>query len=164
MAHVIDGVVSVHHSALRVQAARIEQISRDIHAFGGADDPVLLEIRTLVGGLRACIDEQLDKEEHALFPMLRRLEQQTVVTRCHAGMIRSRIGMAERDLARIRGVLARLRDLAQEHLSPAGPCEACHELIRLIDEVNRDLREHTRLECEIIFPWAVQREAALVAD
>jgi regulator of cell morphogenesis and NO signaling len=164
MADVIERVVSLHHTTLRAQAVRVEQISRDIHAFGGADDPVLLEIRTLVSGLRACIDEQLDKEERALFPMLRRLEQQSVVTRCHAGMIRSRIQMAERDLARIRGVLVRLRGLAREHLSPAGPCEACHELIRVIDEVVIDLREHARLECEVLFPWAIEREAALVAD
>jgi iron-sulfur cluster repair protein YtfE (RIC family) len=77
-------------------------------------------------------------------------------------MIRSRIGMAERDLARIRGVITRLKELAHEHLSPNGPCEACHELLSVIDELLGDLREHTRKECEVLFPWAIEREAALV--
>ena len=162
MAELMDHLVSAQHAVLRQQVARVEDIARDIAAYQGADEPALLEIRQLVGGLRACVETQLDKEEQALFPMLRRLEQQTIVTKCHAGMIRSRIMMAERDLARIRGVMVRLKELAHEHLSPGGPCEGCHELLKVIDQILTDLREHTRLECEVLFAWAIEREAALV--
>lgn len=161
MAALIDDVVSTHHAFLRRQLPRIDAIAGDILAYDGADEPALVEIRQLIGGFRACVEQQLDREEKVLFPMLRRLEEQTVVTKCHAGMIRSRIVMAERDLARIRGVIARLRELTHEHLSPAGPCEACHELLAVVDEVLTDLREHTRKECEVLFPWAVAREEEL---
>ena len=158
----IADVVAVHHAYLRRQLPRIDAVAADIIAFGGADEPVLIEIRQLVGGLRACIEQQLDREEQQLFPMLQRLATQTHVTRCHAGMIKSRIMMAERDLARIRGVIMRLCDLAAEHLSPAGSCEACHELLALTRAMLNDLREHTRKESELLFPWAIAREAALV--
>jgi regulator of cell morphogenesis and NO signaling len=161
MGDLIDQIVSTHHVVLRAQLLRIEQIAGDITGFEGASEPVLIEIRQLVGGLRACAESQLDKEERALFPTLKRLEHQTIVTKCHAGMINSRISMAERDLARVRGVIHRLKELAHEHLSPTGPCEACHELLKVIDEVLLDLRKHTHKECEILFPWAIAREAAL---
>ena len=155
-------VVETHHAYLRQQLQRVDAVAADIIGFSGADEPVLTEIRQLVGGLRSCIEAQLDREEQQLFPMLRRLGTQTHVTKCHAGMIRSRIMMAERDLARIRGVIMRLHDLAQEHLSPAGACEACHDLLALTSAMLTDLREHTRKESEVLFPWAVAREAALV--
>ena len=158
----INDVVATHHAYLRRQLPRIDSVAGDIIGFGGADEPVLTEIRQLVSGLRACIEQQLDREEQQLFPMLIRLEQQTQVTRCHAGMIRSRIMMAERDLARIRGVIRRLADLAEEHLSPEGSCEACHELLAIARAMLLDLAEHTRKESELLFPWAVEREAALV--
>jgi regulator of cell morphogenesis and NO signaling len=162
MAALIGQIIATHHALLRRQIPRVEQIARDITGYGAEDEPALVEIRQLAGGLAACVQTQLDREEQILFPMLARLEQQTEVTRCHAGMIRSRLMMAERDLARIRGVITRLRELAREHLSPAGPCEACHELLRVVDVVLADLHEHTRKECEVLFPWAIEREAALV--
>jgi len=163
MAALMADIVATHHALLRRQIPRIKAITADITRYGAAegDDPALLEIRQLAGGLAACVAQQLDREEQVLFPMLAKLEQQTEVSKCHAGMIRSRLMMAERDAARIRGVLARLRELATENLSPAGPCEACHELLAVIDEVLGDLREHTAKECEMLFPWAVAREAAL---
>jgi regulator of cell morphogenesis and NO signaling len=160
-ATLIADIVGNHHAHLRAQLPRIESVAADIVTYGDAGDPILAEIRQLVGGLRACVESQLDKEEKLLFPMLARLEEQTVVSKCHAGMIRSRLVMAERDAARIRGVLARLRDLAMEHLSPAGGCEACHELIAVLDDLAADLKEHTRKECDVLFPWAVRREMEL---
>ena len=158
MAALMAEVVATHHALLR----RIETIAADItRDRGDGDEPALLEIRQLASGLAACVRQQLDREEQVLFPMLAKLEQQTEVTRCHAGMIRSRLMMAERDAARIRGVLARLHELATEQLSPAGPCEACHELLGAINHVLADLREHTARECNVLFPWAVRREAEL---
>ena len=162
VAALIADVVETHHAYLRQQLQRVDAVAADIIGYSGADEPVLTEIRQLVGGLRACIEAQLDREEQQLFPILQRLETQTHVTKCHAGMIRSRIMMAERDLARIRGVITRLHNLAQEHLSPAGACEACHDLLGITAAMLTDLREHTRKESEVLFPWAVAREAALV--
>lgn len=160
-ADLIADIVGMHHPALRRQVGRIEIVARDIVGYDDATDGALAEIRQLVGGLRACVDSQLDREEQLLFPMLERLEQQTVVTKCHAGMIRSRLMMAERDQARIRGVIARLIDLANEHLSPTGPCEACHELLKILADLQSDLHEHTRKECGVLFVWAVEREKLL---
>jgi iron-sulfur cluster repair protein YtfE (RIC family) len=151
-----------HHAPLRQQVAAIDRVVGDMTAFGGdADAAVLLDIRQLVEGLRACVESQLATEQQILFPMLRRLRQQTFVSKCHAGMVRSRVSMVERDLARIRGVMIRLRDLGNEILSPRGGCEACHELLRVVDDTLINLRGLSAKESDLLFAWAVERERAL---
>src|SRR2546430_150744 len=86
VAALMDEIVATHHAHLRRLIPRIEKIARDIGGYAADDEPALVEIRQLAGGLHACVQMQLDREEQILFPMLRRLEQQTEVTRCHAGM------------------------------------------------------------------------------
>jgi iron-sulfur cluster repair protein YtfE (RIC family) len=172
MAALIEEIVATHHAALRRMVPCIEAIAGDMIEYGARDDgaegqdghaghEAMVDIRQLIGGLWACVQGQLDREERIAFPSLIRLEKQTQVSRCHAGMIRSQLMMAERDLARIRGVMMRLRELAEEILSPAGPCEICHELLSVIDALLGDLQEHTRKESQLLFPWAIAREAEL---
>ena len=66
----VADVVETHHAYLRAQLQRVDAVAADIIGFSGADEPVLTEIRQLVGGLRSCIEAQLDREEQQLFPML----------------------------------------------------------------------------------------------
>jgi iron-sulfur cluster repair protein YtfE (RIC family) len=130
-------------------------------AYGDASDPVLLEIRQLVEGLRACVEAQLSTERGIVFPMLRRLHQQTFVSRCHAGMIRSRLTIVERDHARIRGIMVRLKDLAIEAMSPVGSCEACHELVKVVQQTIENLQKLSEKQYTVLFSWAVAREQLL---
>lgn len=156
----IAEITDVHHERVRDQVRRLDRVSRNIRVDGDNDDPVAIEIRQLVQGLSACVESQLEKEEQVLFPMLRRLRYQTLITRCHAGRIRSLVSMAERDLARIRGVMVRLRDLALENLSFTPDCSWCSQLRAIAEEVLRDLRDHDDRELRL-FSWAMAREEAL---
>jgi len=157
----IADITAVHHACLRRQTGRIAQIVGEIASYNEAGNAIVMEMQQLIGGLCACVESQLAMEEEVLFPMLLRLQEQTVISKCRAGMIRGRVMLAERELARIRGVVLRLRDLAEESLSPGGPCEACHELLHVVRALRADLSEHTRKESEILFPWAVERESEL---
>lgn len=161
IASLLDRIVAMHHTRVRAATSRIEQLAREMCDFAGADPSILLEIRQLAGGLGACADAHLDREARLIFPTLRRLESQTSISRCHAGMIRSQLAMAERELARIRGVVLRLHELARESLSPAGPCESCHELVSVASALIDDLRQYTLKESQVLFPWAIAREAEL---
>src|SRR6185295_2292717 len=111
IAALIDDLTTTHHACLRREVSRIEQLSA---AAVVESDPVTTDLRQLIVGLRACVESQLSMEEGVLFPMLLRLQEQTLITPCRAGMIRGRVMVAERDLARIRGVVLRLRDLGRE--------------------------------------------------
>jgi iron-sulfur cluster repair protein YtfE (RIC family) len=157
----IDDITAIHHARLREQVEKIDELTRDIAEYGDGGDPAVLEIRQLVHGLAACVHAQLTSEEQLLFPMLRRLQHQTHITTCRAGMIRSRVMITEREFARIRGVMLRLRQLAAELASPDGPCEACHDLLRVVDALLGDLGEHAEKELTRLYPWAVARERQL---
>jgi iron-sulfur cluster repair protein YtfE (RIC family) len=76
-------------------------------------------------------------------------------------MIQSRVMITEREFARIRGVMLRLRDLTHEYASPHGPCEMCHELLSAIQTLLGDLRRHAEKELGVLYPWAVERERKL---
>ena len=150
----LDELFATHHQVLRRAVRRIAALAADNHVHD--------EIAQVANSLAACCESQLDREENVLFPMLQRLAQTTSISACRAGMIRARVMIAERELARVRGTLQRLRELAEQHLSPAGPCEACHELLLVINPLMSDLREHTRKKCDLLFPWAIEREQALI--
>jgi iron-sulfur cluster repair protein YtfE (RIC family) len=158
----LDELVTVHHPRLRGQVARIDQIAREMAAHGdAANDGRLAEIRQLIESLSACVDSQLISEEQVLFPMLRRLQRPTQITACRAGMIQSRLLIAEREFARLRGVTLRLRDLTREYTAPAGPCDATLEMQREIDTLLRDLRDHADKEIRVVYRWAAARERQL---
>ena len=158
----LEDIAATHQEPLRRQVAEIERLVGLMVAYGDAGDAaVLLDVRQLVDGLRACVDAQLATEQQVLFPTLRRLRNQTFVSKCHAGMIRSRVSMVERDHARIRGIMLRLHDLANEIRSPEGGCEACHELLGVVGQTLANLRELSVKESQVLFAWAVAREQAL---
>jgi iron-sulfur cluster repair protein YtfE (RIC family) len=160
IAALITDITQNHHDCLRREVARIEQLAAsDTDNGDGEDDEVATNIRQLIGGLRACVEAQLSMEESVLFPMLLRLREQTLITPCRAGMIRGRVTVAERDLARIRGVVLRLRDLSREIAE-----QDESRFLNVIEALLADLREHTRKESELLFPWALQREAELTSD
>src|SRR5688572_26760239 len=125
LAALLDDIASTHHQVLRRDAVRIEALTS--MAFSEVqDDRVVGEMSQIARGLSACVKTELEREENVLFPMLQRLAEQTSISACRAGMIKSRVLIAERELARVRGVVVRLKELAEAHLSPAGPCEICH--------------------------------------
>ena len=154
-------ISATHHVLLRREVHRIEGIASQMTRSGDEDDWIIEEITQIARGLSACVAVELEREEQVLFPMLQRLAEQSSISSCRAGMIRSRVMLAERELARVRGVMVRLRELAEARLSPDGPCETCHELLGVIRPLMADLWEHTRKESEILFPWAIARENAL---
>ena len=159
----IDEIITVHHLLLREDVLRIDRIVRDMTEHGSTGESTLMEIQQLVQGLAACVESQLTTEERLVFPMLRRLQHQTQITKCRAGMIQSRVMVIEREFARIRGIMLRLQDLAQEYASPNGPCELCHELLRAARDLLSHLVEHSHRELGILYPWAVARERELAA-
>ena len=167
----IAALTDVHHPCIREHVRRLDQLGsaegdgeREDGGSCGRDadpqDPVLVEIRQLVQGLAACVEMQLEKEERVLFPTLARLRHQTRISRCHAGMVRSLVATSERDMARVRGVLARLNDLLEERLAFAPDCRRCRLMDAVAEAMSMALAGHDELET-LLFEWAVSHEGEL---
>jgi iron-sulfur cluster repair protein YtfE (RIC family) len=158
----LDDIAGTHHQVLRRDAVRIEAFTASMPPSDVREDRIVSEMTQIARGLAVCVKTELEREENVFFPMLLRLVEQTSISARRAGMIRSRVMIAERELARVRGVVVRLAELAEAHLSAGGTCEICHELLGVLRPLMVDLREHTRKESEVLFPWAIERERALI--
>jgi regulator of cell morphogenesis and NO signaling len=89
--------------------------------------------------------------------MIRALAAGTVVgTRCGSA-VGGPIACMENDHATAEGSLRRFRDLTENYTAPA----AAGEMLELLREFDRDLREHMYKENDALFPRALaaQREA-----
>ena len=106
----------------------------------------------------------MQKEEQILFPYIEALERaaagngtleppffQTVRNPVHAMM-------NEHDSA--GEALRAIRKLSSAYQAPADGCESYRELYRSLGEFEADLHTHIHLENNILFPRAVELEAA----
>jgi iron-sulfur cluster repair protein YtfE (RIC family) len=104
-----------------------------------------------------------EREEENLFPALIKLETQFRISPCRAGMVGARVRCMMREQERVLEIVIEMQRLATQHLSPAGPCESCHNLLAMLSDLRLDLEQHLRLERERLFNWALAREAMLTA-
>lgn len=157
-------IVSKHHTFVRQETPRIEALLMKVAAKHGTAHPELHEIETLFCSIGQELSTHMVKEEHILFPYIKRQEQAAEnggprpqacfdsVKRPIANMI------AEHDDA--GALLARIRELTRGYTIPSGACASFQALYRALQDFERDLHQHIHLENNILFPRAVALEEA----
>ncbi len=98
--------------------------------------------------MQADLEEHQQKEERILFPMM---------LAGGAPMIRHPIGRMVADHEGVDDQLRRLRALTDAFQPPADACGLWRDLYRLCSKIDDDLREHMRIENEILFPRFLDR-------
>ena len=152
----VTHIEEVYHAGLRVQLPRLTTLTAEA-ALLSRNDQRLIDLRDEVARLAAELDAHLAHEEEALFPMIRALAAGTLVaTRCGSA-VGGPIACMENDHALAERSLRRLRDLTENYSTPA----AAVEMLELLREFDRDLREHMYKENDALFPraMAAQQEA-----
>jgi iron-sulfur cluster repair protein YtfE (RIC family) len=104
------------------------------------------------------------REEQMVFPTLLRLRSQTHITSCKAGMVAARLRFMVAEQQALLSALAEVIGMVERNLSPAGPCESCHQLLHEAKAYVSDLAAHVRREEDELFAWGVSREAVLVQN
>jgi regulator of cell morphogenesis and NO signaling len=151
----VTHIEEVYHAGLRKQLPRLRALSAAAAA-GAPADPRLADLATDINQLAEELDAHLAHEEEALFPMIRGLAAGSVVaTRCGSA-VGGPIACMENDHATAERALVRLRELTDDYTAPA----AAGEMLALLREFDRDLREHMYKENEALFPRAVQAQRA----
>jgi regulator of cell morphogenesis and NO signaling len=150
-------IETVYHAGLRRQLPRLRTLTAEAAA-SRPDDTRAADLRDAVAGLVDELDVHLAHEEEALFPIIRALVAgDFVATRC-GSTVGGPIACMENDHATAADALQRLSDLTDGYSAPDG----ANELLGLLREFDRDLREHMYKENEALFPraQAAQRDAA----
>lgn len=153
-------IVERYHAALH---RSLPEIRDELAAFAaGAPSLAAHEMCELFDELAALIESHLAKEEHLVFPALSALPEEdarpflrpppTFVTVLHP------IRLLEAEHVRIEMTLGRLRELTLAIDEPECLSEPFRRCMTHLGELDRQLREHHRIENEVLFPRALEGE------
>jgi regulator of cell morphogenesis and NO signaling len=155
-----------HHRYVREAITRVRALLEKVKAKHGENHPEIAEVRELFIEVGQEMITHMQKEEQILFPYIDALERsttgngsleppffQTVRNPIHAMM-------KEHDSA---GELVRqIRKATGDYTPPADACTSYQALYQDLREFEADLHQHVHLENNILFPRAVEMEAAVV--
>ena len=142
----VEYILGTHHAYLKSTLPRLES------ELGCAP-----AIAPVLRALHLELDAHLLKEEMILFPFIRTMEAGGRGP-SHCGSVQNpiRVMMAEHDSA--QDALSELRRLTDDYRAPAGSDDRLAHLYTQLQELERDLQEHIRLENEVLFPRAIALE------
>lgn len=164
LAHLTQHIRETHHRYVRESVPRIKKLLGKVNEKHGANHPEIAEMGGIFDGLGRELTMHMQKEEMILFPYIEALERsrneseplETPFFQTVQNPIRTMIH--DHDAA--GEALRKMRALSGEYTAPAEACLSYQELYRSLDVFEKDLHTHVHLENNILFPRAVELEAA----
>lgn len=157
-------IIVKHHAFARRELPRLLDLTRNVLTRHGGVHPELAAIHTTLTRLEFDLNEHFAKEESVLFPYIVGLERSLTdpdedPVSCF-GFLPDPIAVLSHEHDDAVDLLAQLRQLSHQFTPPMGVCLTYRILYTGLEELERDLRQHMHLENNILFPRAVQLEAA----
>ena len=153
-------IVERYHAALHRSLPRIRD---ELAAFAATSVSLAArEMCEVFGELAEQIHSHLAKEEHLVFPALSALSsietQPFLRPPATFSTVLHPIRLLEAEHVRIEVTLGRLHELALAVTEPDSLSESFRRCMTELAELDRQLREHHRIENEILFPRALELE------
>jgi regulator of cell morphogenesis and NO signaling len=155
-----------HHLYVREAITRVRALLEQVVAKHGENHPEIGDVQKLFAEVGQEMIMHMQKEEQILFPYIDALERsttgngsleppffQTVKNPIHAMM---------KDHDAAGDLLKRIRKATGDYVPPADACTSYKALYQDLREFEADLHQHVHLENNILFPRAVEMEAAAV--
>lgn len=151
MTELCDLIERTHHAFLRKELPRARELCAKVVRAHGKRYPEVTQIAEALEGFHEELESHMLKEEHVLFPILRRLERGDArVGLSPEGPIACM--MQEHDDA--GATLVRIRGLAADFTPPADACPTFRVLYESLSSIERDMHMHVHTENWILFPKA----------
>ena len=161
-----DHIVDTHHTFMKRELPRVTGLLAKVTAAHAREHGKMLgELAATFQGLRGELDPHLLKEEQILFPMMIAMDAfmagngERPVSHC--GTVLNPIRQMEFEHENAGQALARMRMLTDNYQIPADACPTFTTLYEALEAMEKDLHEHIHLENNILFPAAVELEAAM---
>jgi len=162
-----DHIVAVHHAYLRKTLPSLGCLLDKVVLAHGVRHPTLAQLRRVYFGLVNDLALHMLKEEHVLFPLIRRLtagrkQDRSMVT---DEDLTNLLSSLEDDHAEVGDALARMCELTDGYQAPANACATYRAALDGLAELESDIHEHVHKENNILFPQTsdMLRRMALVA-
>jgi len=158
----VDYIIDKHHTFTNNEIARLAPLMEKVALRHGELHPELLELQTIFTALADSLIPHMMKEEHVLFPHIKRLSHAAdnnlpapfapfITVQNPINMM-----MMEHDTDGDR--LAEMRRLTRDYQLPEGACPSFTALFAGLQDLERDLHRHIHLENNVLFPAAAGLE------
>ncbi|GAB3013304.1 iron-sulfur cluster repair di-iron protein [Spirosoma pulveris] len=157
-----DYVLNVHHGYLYTNLPFIEELVLKVTAKHGDRYPTLHLVEHAYLALKADLLSHLQKEEVALFPIIkelaafRRNPDASVPVRPLS--IKAPVDCMEHEHEYAGSLLFQLREFTNDYTPPVDACNSHRLMLAKLAELEADLMQHIHLENNILFPKAIALE------
>ncbi len=164
LAELIDHIVKTHHKFTREETARLRALLDKVCGVHGKNHPELLSIRATFQALANELTMHLMKEEQVLFPYIVRMEearlQNDPVLPAPFGTVEHPIQMMTQEHDSAGDALRQIRKDSNGFTVPADACVSYKTLYQALQGFESDLHQHIHKENNVLFPRAIEMEAA----
>lgn len=160
LADLIDHIVQTHHEFLRKEMPRLTDFLAKVVEVHGERHPDLKKVKAIFSGMRQELESHMMKEEQILFPCIRMLEESGGASRLPFGTVENPIRMMILEHENAGDALERLRALTNGYTPPEDACNTYRVTLDGLKALEADLHIHIHKENNILFPRAIELEAA----
>lgn len=153
-----DHIETTHHEFLRSHLPYVEQLIGKVVAAHGKAHPELRDLQVAFSNLKAELEPHMMKEEHVLFPAVRRLEEPYPPETFSFGSVQNPIKVMEHEHDNAGRGLRRLRELTDGYAVPDDACPTYRAMMEGLQKLEVDLHVHIHKENNILFPRAALLE------
>lgn len=163
---VIAHIISWHHEYLKLELPRLRaRLNRMASRHGERDGSLLERLHAAFCELQADLDEHLHKEEMILFPFIERYdsaaERGVPAPPPPFGTVANPIRVMEAEHSRVHELLAQMREITRDYVPGSYACANYIAVFRALEELEADLKEHIRVENDILHRRAQALEKRL---
>ena len=157
-----DHIEQTHHALLRRELPRLGAMIFkvvDAHADSHQELPTLQEV---FAELCAELEPHMFKEERILFPAIRQLDRSAENPSFPFGTVANPIRVMEHEHDNAGDALSRIRELTNNYEIPDDACNTYRAMLDGLRELEIDMHQHIHKENNVLFPRAIELEAARV--
>lgn len=145
----VDHLESTHHVYLKSELPRLSALMGKVCQAHSSRHPELLRLQTVFIILREELEPHLQKEERVLFPLIRKLENNSKGRNSSPLTGPIRVMREEHDDA--GDLLKEMRALAKDYIFPKDGCQSFQLLYDGLRELEKDTHLHIHKENNILF-------------
>jgi len=154
-------IVTVHHRRARSMLVNLTLLASEAASAHGQS---VWTLEDLIARIARDLVPHMRREEQYLFPYIDTLQREmgpdeTIVVPLF-GTVEYPLQSIRHDHSEDLAQLTAIQDATGNFTPPKGACDRLRSLFSLLQEFDSDLREHIRLENDVLFPRSVEAERA----
>jgi regulator of cell morphogenesis and NO signaling len=165
LAEITEHIRAKHHAFVRQSIQRVRAMLVKVKAKHAANHPETITIETAFGQLAMEMIAHMQKEEQILFPYIGALERAAIAAEPlelpFFQSVRNPVGAMMKEHDSAGELVKQIRTASNDYNAPPDACPTFEALYRELSEFEADLHQHVHLENNILFPRAVELEAAV---